>query len=165
MKAQILVQELTKLGVIFDKEVSETLINAYHNILKDLSDQQMVDASYKWQTQGRFFPKPSELLDMVKTPEQSSGEAWALVLKEIRDYQSAKLPDNIMAAINEIGGLKTLAHMNERDLDFKGREFKAAYKPDRMAGPRERLDHRPELKALGKLIGRSETGTPRRIGE
>ena len=153
------------MGIIFDKVITKDLIAAYEDVLKDLSDHQMVDASYRWQTQGRFFPKPSELLDMVKTPEQSSGEAWALVLKEIRDYQSAKLPDNIMAAINEIGGLKTLAHMNERDLDFKGREFKAAYKPDRMAGLRERLDQRPELKALGKLINRSEKGTPTRIGE
>ena len=154
MNIQTLAKEMSKLGVIFDRVITKELIAAYEDILKDLTEQQMIDASYKWQTQGKFFPKPSELLDMIETPEQSASEAWGLVLKEIRDYQSAKLPESAMRAVNEIGGLKSLAHMNERDLDFKSREFKSAYTPDRLGDLKERLDHDPQFKALGELIGR-----------
>ncbi|KKK79145.1 hypothetical protein LCGC14_2836470 [marine sediment metagenome] len=154
MNIQTLAKEMSKLGVIFDRVITKELIAAYEDVLKDMTDQQIIDASYKWQTEGKFFPRPSELIDMIQTPEQSSGEAWALVLKGIRDYQSAKLPESTMRAVNEIGGLKSLAHMNERDLDFKSREFKAAYTPDRLGELKERLDHDPQFKALGELIGR-----------
>ncbi len=156
MNIQTLAKEMSKLGVIFDRVITKELIAAYEDVLKDMTDQQIIDASYKWQTEGKFFPRPSELIDMIQTPEQSSGEAWDLVLKGIRDYQSAKLPESTMRAVNEIGGLKSLAHMNERDLDFKSREFKAAYTPDRLGELKERLDHDPQFKALGKLIGRPE---------
>ncbi len=154
MNIQTLAKEMSKLGVIFDKVITKELIAAYEDILKDLTDQQIIDASYKWQTEGKFFPRPSELLDMIQTPEQSSGEAWALVLKEFRDHENANLPDHIMVAINEIGGIKALAHMPYSQLEFKFKEFKAVYTPDRLGELKERLDHDPQFKALGELIGR-----------
>jgi len=129
MERKTLGSELATLGVIFDKVVTKEVLSAYYEILKDISDEQMVTASGKWQRQGKFFPKPSELLDMVLPP---AGDAWALVLRQCRDWKGARLPPSIARAVNEIGGIRALAMSTEKDLGFKFHEFKLAYSPDRI---------------------------------
>ena len=137
---------------IFNFDLEEIHIKTYWRLLQGISDEQFESSVDEWLLQGKFFPRPSELLDMIKNPSQSSGEAWAHVLIELRDSQNAKLSTSELQAVNEIGGIEALAHMDLKQLEFKGKEFKAAYKPDRLDEIRDRLNQDPKMKALGELV-------------
>ena len=155
MDKKLFAEQLGILGVIFEKKITASFAELYYDDLKALSNTQMIDAVKKWRQTGEWFPKPSQLLDMVVTPAQSAGEAWALVLKELRDSKNANLPAEVMSAVNEIGGIDALAHMTYSQLEFKSKDFKAAYTPDRIGEMKERLDHDPQFKALGKFDERN----------
>ncbi len=156
MDKQVFAEQMGNLGVVFDREVSKQVLDLYYEDLKSLTNAQMIDAVTKWRKAGRFFPRPSELLDMLKTSKSSAGEAWAHVLKQLRDSQNADLTPAELNTVNEIGGIDALAHMTYSQLEFKSKDFKAAYTPDRLGDLKERLDHDPQFKALGKLIGSPE---------
>ena len=130
MNIKTLAAELSVLGLIFGKEVNKDIAKAYLNVLSDFSDDQMITASNKWQKTGKFFPKPAELIEMiVGTEKQSAGDAWALVLRGLRDHENCVLPQDIQQAVDKIGGMKLLAYMSFRDLEFKSKDFKDVYSP------------------------------------
>ena len=130
MNIKTLAAELSVLGLIFGKEVNKDLAKAYFNVLSDFTDYQMIAASSKWQKTGKFFPKPAELIEMiVGTEKQSGADAWALVLKGLRDHQICVLPPDIQEAVDKIGGIRLLAYMSFGDLAFKAKDFKDVYSP------------------------------------
>ncbi|MEE9532693.1 MAG: hypothetical protein V3W52_17075 [Syntrophobacteria bacterium] len=152
MDIEILVKQLSKLGIVFDKEITEDLIDAYHEDLEEMSNQQMTDASNRWRKEGKFFPRPSQLLDMIVSADGSASDAWQLVLKELRNWREAKLPPDVLIAVNRVGGLKSLAMMDMKNLEFKGKEFKTEYQPDRVEEVKRRLGSDPKMEALGKMM-------------
>ena len=138
---------------IFKFDLEEIHMKTYWRLFESITDEQFSTAVDAWLLKGKFFPRPSEILDMLSTSAKSSSEAWALVMKGLRDSQNANFPPEILAAVNEIGGIEALARMTFQQLEFKGREFKSAYSPDRLGELRERLDRDPKFKTMGELIG------------
>jgi len=147
-------ESMVMMASVFNFGLEEIHLKTYWRVLDSMSDGQFSEAVDKWLTQGKFFPRPAELLDMIETSAQSAGDAWALVLKEIRDYQSANLPDDIQSAVDEIGGLQMLAHCQESELPFRAQDFRKAYRPNRSNLLKEKIEADPRFKSLGQLTGK-----------
>ena len=158
MDKKLFAEQMGKLGIVFDREITGPLAELYFDDLKQLTNAQMVQAVTKWRHEGEWFPRPSQLLDMIVTSTQASGEAWQHVLKELRDSANAKLSPAELQAVNEIGGIESLSRMDFGQLEFKGKEFRAAYNPDRLEEVKERISLDPEMKAYSKLVDTKRIG-------
>lgn len=152
MDSDVFAKAMSGLGAVFDRVLTDELMEVYFEDLESLTNEQMIDASKRWRMEGKFFPKPSELLDMIVSADGSASDAWQLVLKELRNWREANLPPDILIAVNRVGGLKSLAMMDMKNLEFKGKEFKAEYQPDRVQEVKRRLGSDPKMKALGKMM-------------
>jgi len=120
------------LSITFDRKVSDVLMDAYWVALSRLSDAQFQTAVERHMVTGRFFPKPSELLeDILGTPGDQVAIAWARVRLAIRDHGHSSSVDfgdpRIHVAVRAMGGWVGICSKTVRELDYSGREFAALY--------------------------------------
>jgi hypothetical protein len=153
MNNKTLVVQMNKLGVIYNREITKSLLVAYEEFLSELNDTEFTEAVSKWILSGKWFPKPSEILDMIQSQPEAASEAWSEVMKQLRDSQNAVLTPAQERAVNLIGGIDALSRSSYRELEFKKKDFVANFTPeDRIKSIKERLEHSPHVAAVGKLL-------------
>ena len=119
--------------------VSMPLLQVYFMSLNQYSYEQVewaIGEHLKDPIDGKFFPKPANIIKHLKTNDISVEDkaelAWAQVMREIRvngAYGSLKLDDRqALAAVKELGTWKELCATPSDKMTFKHREFIATYK-------------------------------------
>lgn len=130
------VQALTGLGEIYNKQVSEILIEIYWDALKKYDFLAVGKAFKVYYTSenSTFFPKPGELIVLIEGgSEDRSIQAWSVVDKAVRTvgpYRSVVFDDRvIMSTIQQMGGwVSFCSSKDDTDHKFHGERFKKAYR-------------------------------------
>lgn len=146
---------MTALGEIYNKPVTEILVDLYWDALKKYDFQAVGSAFKKYYTgeDSTFFPKPGQLIILIEGgSEDRAIAAWSTADKQVRQtgpMRSIVFDDPvIMATIEQMGGWSSFcASPDENDHKFKGERFKKAYRANL------KLDN---LDYPGKLVGISE---------
>lgn len=126
---------LVGIGVVYDKEIAEQLIDIYWQALKrfDLNEvKQAVEKHINDPDSGQYFPKPAALIKLiVGSSQQQALQAWSKVYKAILAigaYQSVVFDDYLIHAIlGDMGGWVNLCLTSLKDLPFKAQEFQKRY--------------------------------------
>ena len=126
---------LVGIGVVYDKEIAEQLIDIYWQALKrfDLHEvKQAVEKHINDPDSGQYFPKPAALIKLiVGSSQQQALQAWSKVYKAILAigaYQSVVFDDYLIHAIlGDMGGWVNLCLTSLKDLPFKAQEFQKRY--------------------------------------
>jgi len=144
------------LGLTFDKEVSEPLMEIYWNALKQFTDEQCRAAFNKSVVQCKFFPKPIELIELTGSGpgkiEDIAQVQADLVIKSIRQiggYQSVDFRDPVTKSVitNCYGGwIKLCEEQLEADEKWLRKDFVKYYQAYRRQG----------IQTRGHLSGRHE---------
>jgi hypothetical protein len=83
----VFAKALFVLGETFNEPVSETRAEAYFTALADLPIGDVITATRRVVAEGRFFPRPVELREMVEGRLDDRAElAWSTVLRLVRRY-------------------------------------------------------------------------------
>lgn len=97
MKNETKFKELmSALGELFDKEISPVLSNIYWKSLENISDDDAINGFNKSFTFCKFFPKPAELIDLMKPKIPVEDKALAIaneIISHLRLNGSRKRPD------------------------------------------------------------------------
>ncbi len=124
---------MTLLGELFGKEISDTLKNAYWMILQPYSDGQCKKAFEVALTTCKFFPKPSEILELINGNQgEQATLAWLRVheaVKSVGPYESIDFSDDraINSAIEAMGGWVHLCQASLDEWKWKRIEFEKLY--------------------------------------
>lgn len=104
---------LTTLASVWsDETIDDAKINAYEWALSEMPYEIVEQAVKVWLRRSKWFPKPAELLDLITesaVPAVSSGEAWEVVMKQIRLHGFAGSEhcefgdETILAAVKAVG--------------------------------------------------------------
>lgn len=152
---------LTSVYSAYDKDISEFTLTAFWETLKrfDFEDvRRAFHVHYGNPDSGQFAPKPGNI---IKILEGGSGDrgllAWSKVERAVRQvgpYQSVVFDDPIIhAVIRDMGGWIQLGDCQEREFEFRGKEFATRYRGYAETG---RNDNFP-----AKLIGIAEADNTR----
>lgn len=123
------------MGEIFDKQITDFIIDAYYEIFKDFSLDEIKKAftlcvkSYKYNT----LPKPAEILGfLVESQEDKLIKAWMQVNKAIHEggfYATVEFKDKIIHhCIDELGGWQWLCSQQQESMPFIEKRFYSIYK-------------------------------------
>ena len=111
---------------------------------------------------GKFFPKPANIIKHLQTSEISTEEkaelAWAQVMREIRNtgsYGTLNLDDKqAIAAVKSLGSWQQLCSSTESEMTWKKKEFISMYEtyertpvemlPSSLPGRIELVEHKKE---------------------
>lgn len=109
-----------------------TLNDIYWKTLEPFDDQVCESAFKHLLMHTKFFPKPSEFLEILEGNNQDQAMlAWLKVTRAIRrigTYQSVRFDDPVIhATIQAMGGWVSLGDVLEKDLPWKQREFERIY--------------------------------------
>lgn len=161
------------LGEYYGKEITEALTKIYWYDLKPLTIDQFKLAASQHRLNpdnGQFFPKSADIVKIFtgnsKQREQLLDDTaqmqWLVVLSEIRktgSYGDLEIEDRqAMAAVESLGGWKSVCSKTEKELVWLSKEFVANYKnfertdisalPDKLAGRFEIENHKQNRKPL-----------------
>ncbi len=160
-------------GELYGKPVSKVLLTIYFSAMASYSIQEVTHAvSLHAQDpkHGSFFPKPADLIRHLKPNEPSVQDraelGWMSVvnaISSIGSYGNLKLEDKqALAAVRNLGSWKGLCQTDMKHMDFKKREFMAAYQalentpldllPNHLPGIEEMHNQRLEGKAQTKTL-------------
>lgn len=112
------------LAAIHGKPMDEGLIDGYWMALEDLSKQDFFEAAKKAAKTLKWFPKPSELRELVldTKPADAAKLAWPEVM-QLAKRSSGEHSDPIAAeAIRLMGGGRRLGQATEQDLEIWGKK-------------------------------------------
>ena len=124
------------LSEVYDKEITQPLMQLYFESLKDYSIKE-VSAAFtrhiKTPDSGRFFPKPADVIQMLEgSADDKALLAWSKVREAIERhgaYESIVFDDKIIhKVIFELGGWLYLCECKESDISFKANEFMKRYR-------------------------------------
>ena len=124
---------MTLLGELFDKRLSTALKNMYWVTLKPHSDAKCKKAFELALTTCKFFPKPSELLELVNGNQgEQASLAWLRVheaVKNVGPYESIDFTDDraINSTIEGMGGWVQLCQVTLDEWKWKRIEFEKLY--------------------------------------
>jgi hypothetical protein len=111
---------------------------------------------------GKFFPKPANIIKHLQTSEISTEDkatlAWSQVIREIRrtgSYGSLELDDKqALAAVKSLGSWQQLCNSTETEMTWKKKEFMSIYNtyektpieflPSSLPGRIELVEHKKE---------------------
>ncbi len=118
-------------GELFDKNISQELLDVYWQILKPFNNDQCEEAFKKVMTTAKFFPKPAEILEHL-IRGYTSLSAWQAALgalKESGPYTSVCFEDRaIHLTIEMMGGWPVFCSMENDQIKWKQIEFEKIYK-------------------------------------
>ena len=156
---------MLSLAEVYDCKLSAPALEAYFEDFGHLDEQTFRLALRHARRSAQRFPTPRDLFDAVRLVQSATGaglpsgeEVWGRVKRAIARYAdetrntaaACGLTEAEAAALREVGTLRELAWMSERDLEFRRRDFLAAY--ERRAG-RAALGlgegERPALRLVG----------------
>lgn len=123
---------MATLSEVFDKQLSDTLLEVYWRILEPFDDSECMTIFKRIVIELKFFPKPAEFIEMLQgKKEHSATNAWLDVLGTVRRigcYRSVRFADPIIhSVIQAMGGWPRLADMRVDDEKWKQKEFERLY--------------------------------------
>lgn len=122
------------LGEMYDRKVSDALMDGYWMVLRDMSDDEFM-GSIKAILSGRkyaSFPKPAEILDFAKPDLESIAMlAWGDVERAIYKagkYASVSFQDLVVnSVIDALGGWVWLCSQDVSEMKWVRKEFPKLY--------------------------------------
>jgi hypothetical protein len=129
-------QGLMLLAEIYNRKLSELLLQAYWDCLKSYSlasfKQVLCHFLKNPDSANHGFPSPAAWIKVLEGDSQAKGlAAWTKVIRAIRyvgQYESVTFNDPIThAVINDMGGWIFLCKQPERELIFLQKEFERRY--------------------------------------
>ena len=125
---------ISTLAVLYDKDVSPVLRKIYWEVLSTYSDEEVKFMFNQAVANCKFFPKPSELIQFIKTIKQeqkqleeiTSLEAWGMVMSGL-EYGRVPEDEKIQQAIRRLGGWDYLKGKTYDDLHWLEKRFVEHY--------------------------------------
>lgn len=129
-------QLLTAISALYNKAISEMLIELYWRSLKRFEFQAVQNAfmAYIDHTEsGQFMPKPADIIRMIEGDVASQAlQAWSKVEQAIRvigRYSTIVFDDPIIhAVITDMSGWIHLCNTSHKELNFRANEFTKRYR-------------------------------------
>lgn len=153
MKDEIKFKEyMLILGEIFDKEISNGLTGIYWNTLERFTDDQCKAAFGQIIQTAKFFPKPSEFVEILAGKrEHQATLAWMQTDEAARrygPYESVSFTDKVIHSVVQVmGGWPKLMDCTMDEWKWRQKEFERLYSiisanggnhPDHLPGIHER---------------------------
>ena len=143
------------LGEIFNKEISQVLMDIYWKALEPFSDEICAHAFNQVITTSKFFPKPAELLERISgSPEDRAMLAWLSVEDAIRrfgPYTSVRFVDPvIISVIESLGGWPSFENFTNNELKWKQKVFFVRYR-----AMQEKSEHSSYLPGIAEIENNS----------
>ncbi len=110
MDKKLFLQSLNSLESAFDEKVSEDRAKIYWDILKGYSDREIKKSVIRSIRELKFFPKVSEIIEMIEGNIEDEAEvAWLILKEKIERYDgyiSVSFPDSpaIGSVVEALGG-------------------------------------------------------------
>lgn len=131
-------QLMLGVGETYGKKITEPLMDIYFNSLQgyEIDDvTKAFSAHLVCAKHGTFFPKPADLVRIMDIGQPSTEEraelVWMTIEKKISSigaYGTLKLDDlQALAAVKSLGSWRDLCHTDIDKLQWKRKEFIAAY--------------------------------------
>ena len=122
-----IIDALTALAVVLDKDLTPAALTLYARLLAPFAAEDVLRAIDRAAADGKFFPKPAELLDVLtgRADEREADPvlAWRVVLdalERVGGYDDARFEDGaIAAAVEGLGGWTSLAEMTGDELTLQ----------------------------------------------
>ena len=126
---------LISTGELYEKHISDTLLELYFNILKPYSIEAIkggIAGHIRDKKAGQFFPKPADIIRAVEgLDDVLAMSKWCEVRKAIQSvgaYQSIKFDDPvIMTCIDRMGGWVAVASVLTSEIGYREQEFMTLY--------------------------------------
>ena len=117
------------LAELYQRELSNTLLDVYWLALRDWSLGEFEAASAKLMQSGQFMPRPADYVALRKASLPTKGEAWASVLQHIkgRYRDGSGLTAEIDSAVRALGGYRALAFMPLEQMHWQEKRFAEHY--------------------------------------
>lgn len=133
MRRETFVAALAVLSEVFGREVSPALTEVYWEIFRDYPDALFRTAVTRAVRTLRFFPRPSDLLEILEgSPEDRALLAWQTLEKSIRtigSWDSVRFEDPALsAAVENLGGWTKVCEWTEEEMPIRRREFERHYR-------------------------------------
>lgn len=143
------VKRLMALGELFDKSITDSLIDIYYDCLKKYNIDDYIRASSQLALTCKFFPKPAEYLELLEGNQTDKANLALIQLEKAIEkhgyYSTIVFPDKIIhAAVDAMGGWMEICKMTVDDWKYKRKEFINIYNT---------LSKRPIASYPEKLIG------------
>ena len=129
-------------GEIFDKNVTEAVLDLYWEVLKPYPWHKVKDALYRVLLTRKFFPKPADIVDFIKgadKTEEQAERAWTTLLDAIKQhgpYVSVIFEDGRIARCIELmGGWEEVNSWKTSELQFRRKDFLSIYRSLPEMGP------------------------------
>lgn len=156
-------KEFTTMCEIYDKTASKALLAIYFETLRAFTVEKIKQAIIQHVKTSKFFPNPSDLLDLLQgnqyqIAEKEAQAVIALINHEGRyaDYKHRLSPETITTINNRFGGWGSLcAFLETSKFNWFVKEFKEAYSAVKTQVPqidhdqaKQLLTNFPKLKAV-----------------
>lgn len=131
-------------GELYDKNITETLLDLYFSVLKDFSVDHVAEAFTahirSTDAAGTFFPKPADIIRLINGTKKEEDEktdqnaeiAWSDVIGKVASlgsYRNFESDDKVsVAVIVALGGWMRVCSSNYDQLPWLKKEFISAYK-------------------------------------
>lgn len=141
-RLEICLGVLDMLGAALGQQISEQQLAAYQAALSDLSDEELQAAAVEALRTLKFFPKPSELLELAR-PSRAL-QAWEVFRSHCRrrdGRQAMQFADPVLAhTVRSMGGWARACHLTTDELhDFYRTEWLRTYRELERGDKREPL--------------------------
>lgn len=171
------IKRLMGLGELFDKKISDGLIEIYWEGLKEISLEDYIRASSQLALTCKFFPKPVEFFELIEGSQTDKANIALIQLEKAIEkqgyYSTVVFEDKVIhAVVDAMGGWMELCKITLDDWKFRKRDFISFYNtfskrnfeyPDKLVGFHEHnnrvrgfLSHIPcpvMIRGGKKLIG------------
>jgi hypothetical protein len=168
-------QLMTLLSEQYGRNVSPLMAQAYWQVLRDFTDEQVEQAVMDYigdPEQCNFWPQPGAIKAKITGTDKQqqtaitdvAQEQWILVLEKIRKqgaYGQVVFDDKVtLKAIQLMGGWRELCHTNEDKMEWRRKEFLETYRnsvnadnlPESIAGigakEQSKLESKQQLERL-----------------
>jgi len=136
LNRELFVKNLIALGVVFDKEVTEPVIDIYYNVLGDMTDEQFTHAVNHIMNTHKFntLPKPADFLNAVNGNGDSACiMAWDKVVNamaRVGAYHTVMFDDVLIHGFiqGHEGGWAGLCKTEHEQLVWVRKDFERYYK-------------------------------------
>lgn len=128
---------LTKIAEIFDKPITETLVEVYTDALEGYSKDQIAAAAKQLMRTSEFFPRPANFIKLIDPPEDKivvrrnddaiAASAWDTFIRWLEGKEKLESSDPVRMAGEIIGGKGRFALMTYEQINFYRGDFKDAY--------------------------------------
>lgn len=162
---------MAAMAEVFDKEITESLLSVYWQVLEPYQDIESISALNKCLLSCKFFPKPADLLEQLQgNNEDLALIAWGKVdyaIRHIGGNSSVVFDDPVIhLALEAMGGWHDTNEWQERDMTWKRKEFLATYHAQKHSGRQPS----PYLQGSTEIQQRAQGYTsvitkPKQIGE